>query len=288
MGAGPLEDIAPRSLVWATDLDVLPLDRVIERRDDHLLVRSPSNPTHYWGNFLLFDEPPVAGVGPGWEKLFDAEVDRQVGGHRTFAWDSQDGSLGSACEEFVARGYDLEQTVGLIGTPDSVRPHSRSNREVDVVALDPTQGADVDFWEQVLGLQAAARDPRLTEASYLRFARARQNDLRALFVAGRGAWYVALAPGGAQVVASCGLVVTGGRGRYQTVDTAEAHRRRGISSRLVVEAAQHAAEHFGAERLVIAADPDYHALGLYESLGFEPAERVAGVCKPPPAHQRDS
>jgi hypothetical protein len=33
-----------------------------------------------------------------------------------------------------------------------------------------------------------------------------------------------------------------------------------------VEVAHHAAKHFRAEHLVIAADPEYHALGLYESL----------------------
>ena len=278
----------PRSLVWATDLDVLPLDRVIERHDDHLCVLSPSNPTHYWGNLLLFDDPPVAGDGPRWERLFEDEIGGAVAGHRTFAWDTRDGSLGGAREEFVAHGYEVEETVGLVGTPDLVRPLHRANREVSVVALDPAEGADLDLWEQVLGLQAADRDPHLAEAPYLAFVRARQNDLRRLFVAGRGAWYVALAPGSREVVASCGLVVTGGRGRYQAVGTAEPHRRRGICSRLVVEAAHHAAEHFRAGQLVIAADPDYHALGLYESLGFERAERVAGVCRPPPDHRTDA
>jgi ribosomal protein S18 acetylase RimI-like enzyme len=278
-------DCVPRSLVWATDLDVLPLDRVIKRHGNHLCVRSPSNPTHYWGNFLIFDGPPAADDGKRWEALFEAEFRAGAGGHRTFAWDTRDGSLGGAREEFLARDYELEETVGLVGTPDGVRPHSRRNREVSVVALDPSEGADADLWEQVLRLQAAARDSRLTEASYLDFVRARQKDLRALFAAGRGAWYVALAPDSREVVASCGLVATGGRGRYQAVSTAETHRRRGISSRLVVEAAHHAAEHFQVERLVIAADPNYHALGLYESLGFEPAERVAGVCKLPPEHR---
>jgi hypothetical protein len=49
----------------------------------------------------------------------------------------------------------------------------------------------------------------------------------------------------------------------------------------VVEAAHHAAEHYRADRLVIAADPDYHALGLYESLGFERRELVSGLCRRP-------
>ena len=62
------------------------------------------------------------------------------------------------------------------------------------------------------------------------------------------------------------------------VDTAEAYRRRGVCSRLVVEAARHAAADYGAEQLVIVADADYHALGLYESLGFERTEHAVGVC----------
>jgi len=31
-------------------------------------------------------------------------------------------------------------------------------------------------------------------------------------------------------------------------------------------------------RFVIVADAGYHALGLYESLGFERTEHVSGVC----------
>jgi ribosomal protein S18 acetylase RimI-like enzyme len=71
-------------------------------------------------------------------------------------------------------------------------------------------------------------------------------------------------------------VVTGERGRFQAVDTAEAYRRRGICSRLVVEAGRHGIEQFGAAKLVIVADPEYHALGLYESLGFRCIEHVWG------------
>jgi hypothetical protein len=66
----------------------------------------------------------------------------------------------------------------------------------------------------------------------------------------------------------------------QAVDTAEAHAA-GHRSRLVVEAAHRAADRYGADRLVIAADPDYHALGLYESLGFQRQELVSGVCRRP-------
>jgi ribosomal protein S18 acetylase RimI-like enzyme len=272
----------PRSLVWATDLDVLPLDHVVERRDSYLVVRSPSNPAHYWGNLLVFNDPPAVGDGSRWERWFELEFESECRvEHRTFAWDRVDGAVGCAQEEFVSRGYDLEQTVGLVATPDSLWSHPRENREVAVRELDPLEHADGELWEQVLELQVAARDERFEEQVHRDFTRRRLGDLRALFRAGRGAWCVAVYPRDNEVLASCGVVVTGARGRFQAVDTAAAHRRKGICSRLVVEAAHRSAEQRGARQFVIAADPRYHALGLYESLGFRRAERVAGVCRPP-------
>jgi ribosomal protein S18 acetylase RimI-like enzyme len=266
-----------RALVWATDVDVLPPDRVVERRDGYVLVRSPSNPTHHWGNLLFFPEPPGRADGARWEAAFEAEfADDPAVRHRTVAWDTSDGSVGRAREEFLPRGYELQQTVGLIASPSQIRPHARENRDVEIRSPAP---GDEELWDRVLELQVATREEIYEEESYRMFRRRRLDDLRALFRNGRGAWYVGL--DGDEVVGSCGVVVTGGRGRFQAVDTAEAHRRRGICSRLVVEAAHDAAERHGAERLVIAADPDYHALGLYESLGFERRELVSGVVRPP-------
>jgi ribosomal protein S18 acetylase RimI-like enzyme len=269
-------DPTPRSLVWATDIDVLPLSRQVERRDGFLVVRSPSNPTHYWGNLLLFDRPPARGDRIRCEQQFQAEFAGQPQStHRTFGWDQTDEPVSSVRDEFVAHGYMLERNVGLIASAERIHPHPRASREVTTRPLDPS--ADPELWDQVVELQVAGRDrERFTETAHRTFCRRRQVDLRALFAAGRGAWYVALS--GGEVVGSCGIVVTDGRGRYQAVETAPAHRRRGICSRLVLDAAHDAARRYGARRLVIVADPEYHALGLYESLGFEPVERVCGVC----------
>ena len=261
---------------------MLPADRVVVRRDGYLAVRSPSNPTHYWGNLLLFDDPPADGDAARWEHLFDIEfADEPLVRHRTFAWDRTDASIGRAREEFVAGGFELEQSVGLAATPAGVRAHPRENREVEVRALDPAQGVEEHLWGQVVELQVATRDEAFESEAYRVFSSRRIADLRELFRLGRGAWYVALNPGAAEVVASCGVVVTVGRGRFQSVDTAAAHRRRGICSRLLVHAARESADEHGARQLVIAADPAYHALGLYESLGFRRRERVSGVCKKP-------
>ena len=270
--------LVPRSLVWATSIDVLPPDRVVECRDGYLVVRSPSNPAHWWGNLLIFDEAPAEGDGARWERRF-AEAFEPVPEHRTFAWDRTGDARGAAEREFLARGYSLELNLGLIAAPDEIHPHPRANREVEVRALDPDlDGPDERWWEQVVEIQVAARDhERVAEESHRTFTLARQADLRALFRAGRGAWYVAI--DGDEVAGSMGIVVTSGRGRYQAVDTAAAHRRRGICTRLLVDAAHHAVATFGATQLVIAADPEYHAAAIYESVGFRPVERVCGVCR---------
>lgn len=273
--AGPV----PQSLVWATSIDVLPLDRVVERRQGFLLIRSPSNPAHFWGNLLLFDRVPVAGDALRWEALFDAAFgDEPQVRHRTFAWDRTDGLFGAAHEEFADRGYDIDESIGLVADAHQVRAHPRENREVIVQALDPAVGADGALWDAVVELQVADRADGHGEETSRSFSRARLEDQRALFRAGRGAWYVAIEPETGDVAGSCGVVVTAGRGRFQAVDTAMAYRRRGISSRLVVEAARRARADYGAKRFVIVADAEYHALGLYESLGFERTEHVFGVC----------
>jgi GNAT superfamily N-acetyltransferase len=271
----------PRSLICATDIDVLPASRIVERRDDHLVVRSPTNPTHWWGNYLLFDDPPRPGDRDRWEALFVAEFPDAE--HRAFGWDRTDGEAGAAEAEFVPHGYRSERLAGLIAAPAELRSHPRANRLVHVVALDPAPGADARMWSAVQELQVASRDPTLEdEPAYRAYNERWLADQRELMTAGRGAWYVALTAVG-EVAGSCGVIVTGSRGRYRAVDTAEPWRRQGVSSRLVVQAGRLTAARFGAERLVIAADVDYHALGLYEYLGFVRREQTVSVVLAPSA-----
>lgn len=109
----------------STDLDVLPADRVVTRRDGYLVVRSPSNPGHWWGNFLAFDDAPGPGDGARGEAAFAAAFAGVAGiGHRAFTWDRTDGEEGAAQTELVARGYRLERMVGLTAAPDEIRTHS--------------------------------------------------------------------------------------------------------------------------------------------------------------------
>jgi hypothetical protein len=182
----------PRSLVWATDIDVLPADRVVERRQTaegagYLAVHSPGNPKHWWGNFLLFDAPPGPGDGARWEATFaEAFADVPHMHHRTFCWDTTDGSEGATETEFLQRGYEQERMVGLIASPAEIVPHPRANREVEIRRLDPAPSADVALWKGALEVQleenVARPDPI---PDYEPFARARLRDLPAADRRGR-------------------------------------------------------------------------------------------------------
>jgi ribosomal protein S18 acetylase RimI-like enzyme len=266
------------SLVWSTDIDVLPTDRQIRRGEGYWVVRSPRNPGHYWGNLLVFDEAPIDGDRERWETLFA----RELGGidgirHRTFAWDRLDGFEGSAATEFGASGYELERSVGLIATPGEVQPHPRGNPDVDVRMLAPGAGRDQAAWQAVLELWVEQNQGRHPEGPHREWARLRIGELRTLLEAGRGGWFVAISDD--QLVGSLGIIVTGARARYQQVDTRASHRRRGIASRLVSEAARLTSEaHPEVTHFVIVADPDYHAINIYRSLGFSERERVCGAC----------
>ena len=80
---------------------------------------------------------------------------------------------------------------------------------------------------------------------------------------------------GPDLVADLGIVDCGeGIARYQSVVTAEPHRRRGLASHLLGVAADWAHAR-ACDRLVILADADGAPSHLYRSLGFSPVLRSA-------------
>ena len=97
---------------------------------------------------------------------------------------------------------------------------------------------------------------------------------------GEGGWFGAFADG--QLVSTLGLIrAVPDVGRYQTVETLDAYRRQGLAGRLLFEASRWGASTLGLRRLVICADPEYHALRLYQALGFEVVERQVQLQRPP-------
>ena len=243
------------SLGFQTDLALRVLEGAeITDRGDYLVVRTPDNPTFYWGNFLLLAGWPGPGTGNSWLARFAAEFPHAA--HIALGVDAGvDGAEPAEVPpEFLAAGLKFERATVLSCAGIQAPPHQNTEAEIRPLESD-------DDWEQSrdLGIRCFGYD-----GSYLeRRAGARRRMTRA----GRAAWFGAFE--GGRLLAQLGVCDVGaGLARYQDVETDPAARRRGLAGTLVWRAGRHAAEAFGAGTLVIVADPAEGAIRIYRACGF--------------------
>jgi len=256
------------SLGYRTDLFFPRFDGQVIDHCDHLAIRTPANPTFYWGNFLLFAAPPVEGDLERWRSLFAQEVGTPpTVRHLAFGWDGVKGEVGEI-ETFLEAGFTLDDSV-VLTTREVIRPAKYSD-EVTVRVL-----AEEWEWEAALQNQVACRGPEHDGAGYLTYATRQMARYHAMARAGLGSWFGAFL--GDRLVADLGVFVEDEVGRFQAVGTHPAFRRRGVCGALVHQAALHAMGNMGAGVLVMRADAHYHAARIYESVGFAPVERQMGV-----------
>src|SRR5688572_9439914 len=106
-----------RSLCFKTDLFVAAFDGEVEDRGDFLVVRTPTNPDFWWGNFLLLREPPVAASFANGPDSWIARVARELPDApvELISWDRPDGPRGEI-EPALAQGFDLDEAFALTAT----------------------------------------------------------------------------------------------------------------------------------------------------------------------------
>lgn len=255
------------SLGLRTDLMVRRLaGSMIENRGDRLVVRTPGNPTFYWGNFLVLSSPLVPGQAGTYESAFAVEFPDAR--HRAYAVDGTGGQAGDA-GELAALGVEVDVSTVLT---------------VEAAALPepPVRGralSDDADWSQLVTLRQAG-DTSPVAGGQRPFHERKVTEARGLTQAARGAWFGAFVDG--RLVSGLGIVSDrGGVARYQDVDTHPDHRRRGLARALLHQAGRHAAEVLGAHTLVIVADPGYHAIDLYRSVGFRDLEQQVQLLRCP-------
>jgi ribosomal protein S18 acetylase RimI-like enzyme len=250
-----------RSLGLYTDLMIRRLaGSQIADHGDYLVVRTPTNPSFYWGNFLAFPGPLRPGDAPRWRDLFARH--HPDARHRAYAVDSPAGMAGDP-DEIAALGVTADVSSVLTG-PAPLPAPAGAPVEIRPVRSD-------DDWEQLLAVRLSCEeDP--PDRGHADFLRAKTAEARRLAEAGVGAWFGAVV--GGAIVATLGVFSDGtGLARYQNVETNPRYRRRGLARALLHHAAGYAAGELAAHTVVIVADPDYHAIDLYRSVGFHDTER---------------
>jgi ribosomal protein S18 acetylase RimI-like enzyme len=249
-----------RSLGFRTDLMIRRLaGSTITERDSYLVFRTPDNPRFWWGNFLLFPEPPAA--GQQWEQIFAAEFPEAK--HRAIGVDNSDGDIG---DTEVLSTLDLTPDVAVVLAARKLADPAPLSLATEIRPLE----GDAD-WDQSHVLRLACEEDDDQTPEHLQFLRRRLDEARRMSEAGHGAWFGAFVDG--QMRAGLGLYSDGsGYARFQSVDTHPYYRRQGFARALLTTAARWGSDRFGEPTFVIVADPDYFAIDLYRNIGFHDAE----------------
>jgi len=257
-----------RSLGFKSELIFLKYDGQIIDRGSYLVVKTLSNPNYFWGNLLIFDGPPRNGDFHRWKNLFELEFTDPRIYHQTFAWDSPEGQVGDV-SEFVANGFKFEKSVVL--TAQNVYLPQKYHPTVKVRPIENAQD-----WEESIQVQIACGNESLSKAQWEGFYRSQMERYKIFIASGEGVWFGAYLND--RVVGCLGIFTDGDLGRYQIVSTHPMHQRQGICGSLVYESAQYAFERMKVKSLVMVADEEYHAAKIYESVGFQPTEKLQGLC----------
>lgn len=250
----------------ATDLAILELEgSTITDHGAHLVIRTESNPTYYWGNFILLDRAPTADEIPTWMGRFVEEFPDAA--HRAFAIQQVDADHSG----WTRHGCTVELDHALAAT--DLTPPAYAARDVEIRPLTSD-----DDWDQSARLSAVDDETGDPEGRLV-FERRRAAAERRQAEAGQGRWFGAFADG--RLVARAGIRLLGPRARYRFVVTHPDFRRRGIAGVLVHTAGEWALAQSGVDEVVIVADTDGPAINLYRSLGFREAGSHIGVERPP-------
>jgi ribosomal protein S18 acetylase RimI-like enzyme len=262
---------AVASLGFRTDLMLRRLAGAsVEDRGDYLVIRTTANPTFYWGNFLLFREPPKPGEPTEWVSTFGREFPDAT--HVAIGVDGTTGALGAAPEMRLA---GLADEVSVVLTTDVLTPIGEPDPAAELRVLRTDEE-----WAQSVEFRIAVDEDESDQ--HRLFVERRSRELRDLVEAGHGVYVGAFVDGVAR--AGLGLYVEDGIARFQSVETHPLFRRRGLASALLVEAARLVSEQHPVETFVIVADPSYVAIDLYRRLGFADSERqVQWLRSPEPA-----
>ena len=253
------------SLGIKTDLMFLKQNAMVEDRGDYILVRSPDNPEFFWGNFLIFPEPPQKGDFKQWQRHFENEFAKVDGiEHMTFEWDHS--SRAPQLDEFRQNGFEYEETVVLVAK-DGLHP-MYENHEISMMRVETNE-----TWHQLVEFQIEVNPDGYPEDSLRPFVKKRFQDYRDYSEAGLGHWYAAFLDG--KMVADLGLYSENGVARYQNIKTHRDYRKQGIAQTLM----HFAASDLGADYFVIQAEDHGPAINMYQSIGFEALEVIAGLCR---------
>jgi GNAT superfamily N-acetyltransferase len=250
-----------RSLGYRTDLEFRRFEGEVLERPDYTVIRTPRNPGYRFGNFVLFKRAPQSGDLESWSEIFRAEHSGIK--HMTFGWD--DPKEVGEVQPFIDAGFEFDTSIVM--TAQAVQAPPKLNLECQIRTLE------LGDWPTWVDLEVAVNDAQPEAeregSGYRAYIQNRADEFGRMIEAGHGQFWGAFV--GDQLASSLGLFIWGEVGRFQSVVTHPDFRRRGLCGTLVFEVSKRGLER--VKTLVMVADPEYVAAGIYESVGFRATEK---------------
>ena len=242
-------------------------EKSIVDRGDYLVVNTPTIPDYYYGNFIIFGQPPGSGDLDRWRSVFADEFGDQPGvEHELFGWDSSTGDMGAA-QAFVDAGFTQERDSVMIA--DELTRPGRCSDEIAIQAVE----SDAQWDEAARCYASHGERVTLPNSRVL----ANIAHWRSLAERTDAVRYSATLDG--ELVAGMGVYRMLEDGVVDNVVTYPEFRRRGIGRTMVYEACVDAMERLGVRRMVLAADEGGAAERMYERIGFRTVEKQVGLSR---------
>ena len=246
-----------KNLGYHTDAIFHQLDGEIIDRGEYYLIRTPTNPTYYWGNYLLFKSEPTNGCFEDWMKNHREEFGKTPA-HIAIGWDSL---KKGDCSDFEASGFELSEDIvlSLTGAPNKIPTNP------DLVARKFSKDSD---WRRSIEHQIAECPTEIPVEDYRVFVTDQMANHRLKQENGHGHYWGAFLDD--ELVGDMGIYFDRKAkiARFQSVTTVAAHRRTRVCSTLLSEVIKDTLAHEPIDTLVIAAEHGSIAESTYRSFGF--------------------
>ncbi|MCF3649890.1 GNAT family N-acetyltransferase [Synoicihabitans lomoniglobus] len=259
------------NLGYHTDCIFHQQDGMVEEREDHWVIRTPTNPTFWFGNLVLFKTAPLPGDFERWHQIHAAAFGQTLN-HITLGWDED---APGETDPFTAAGFEFNRDIVLAMSAyaGGVRIHPQ-------LTIRPILN-DAD-WLAVTALQVEVdRDDFSYRADNGEFRTNQAASYRKLTARGRGHYWGAF--DGDTLVGSMGLYfdAAGSVGRFQYVTTRASHRRQRVCTTLLDHVIRHAFATVKPDLLVIntGAEDTNPAKTVYQSIGFQVAMHSYAVTR---------
>lgn len=265
-----LADLRPG---WRTDFTLHGVAAEVIERDDCIVVRTPANPTFYWGNCLLLAAPPHDDELTHWLRRFEQEIGALQPASRHVAIGVNTPYGGEQRPAWLAAGFKLHVNAVMRLVPGCLQPPPAPKAGEVVVRPIAWRGAGSEI-DAIVDLECADTHG-FEPAAYRAYRRRLFDHYATLQARGQCEWFGVWCDG--VLAADCGLVRDhagpAATGRFQRVATHPAWRRRGLCSALVHHVSRHALGAWDVAEVIMVADPEDVAIGIYRSLGYRAFEQ---------------